>query len=119
MQQIHPRLVCLLSTGPETFGYTLSEAWAAGILAYVTDVGALGERMRREGGGRIAPTEDPVLMAEDICTFLVSENYRKSLHNVQRLRLPTRETMWQAYQRLYDLLLGKACSRLASTVPQQ
>ena len=119
LQQIHPRLVCLLSTGPETFGYTLSEAWAAGILAYVTDVGALGERMRREGCGRIAPTEDPVLMAEDICTFLVSENYRKSLHNVQRLRLPTRETMWQAYQRLYDLLLGKACSRLASTVPQQ
>jgi len=118
LQQIHPRLVCLLSNWPETFGYTLSEAWTAGIPAYVTDVGALGERMRREQCGRIAPTEDPVHMAEDICAFLVSEDYQKALHRIQLLRLPTCRTMWQSYQRLYDSLLEKTFSHLAPTVPQ-
>ena len=118
LQQIHPRLVCLLSNWPETFGYTLSEAWAAGIPAYVTDVGALGERMRREQCGRLAPTEDPVHMAEDICAFLVSEDYQKALHRIQLLRLPTCRTMWQSYQRLYDSLLEKTFSHLAPTVPQ-
>ena len=40
---------------PESFSYTLSEAWAAGIPAIVPQDGALGERVGRHGGGFVLP----------------------------------------------------------------
>jgi glycosyltransferase involved in cell wall biosynthesis len=36
---------------PESFSYTLSEVWAAGLPVIVPDAGALGERVTRLGGG--------------------------------------------------------------------
>jgi glycosyltransferase involved in cell wall biosynthesis len=36
---------------PESFSYTLSEVWAAGLPVIVPDDGALGERVARHGGG--------------------------------------------------------------------
>ena len=41
---------------PESFSYTLSEAWQAGLPVIVPDEGALGERVARDGGGwRLPP----------------------------------------------------------------
>jgi glycosyltransferase involved in cell wall biosynthesis len=41
---------------PESFSYTLSEVWAAGIPVAVPDEGALGERVAKQGGGwRLPP----------------------------------------------------------------
>jgi glycosyltransferase involved in cell wall biosynthesis len=40
---------------PESFSYTLSEAWSAGVPVIVPDQGALGERVEREGGGWLLP----------------------------------------------------------------
>jgi O-antigen biosynthesis protein len=45
------RLVAYPSAGPETFSFTLSEAWAAGIPAVVPPIGALAERVAATGGG--------------------------------------------------------------------
>ncbi len=36
---------------PESFSYTLSEVWSAGIPVIVPDQGALGDRVERDGGG--------------------------------------------------------------------
>jgi hypothetical protein len=47
------RLVAYPSAGPETFSFTLSEAWAAGLPAVVPPIGALAERVRATGGGWI------------------------------------------------------------------
>lgn len=41
----------LLSPWPETFAYTLSESWAAGVPAIVRDLGAPAERVRASGAG--------------------------------------------------------------------
>ena len=40
---------------PESFSYTLSEVWSAGVPVVVPDQGALGERVDREGGGWLLP----------------------------------------------------------------
>lgn len=41
---------------PESFSYTLSEAWTAGLPVVVPDEGALGERVAKSGGGwRLPP----------------------------------------------------------------
>jgi GT2 family glycosyltransferase/glycosyltransferase involved in cell wall biosynthesis len=44
-------LVLFPSMGPETFSYTLSEAWAAGLPVLVPPIGALAERVRADGAG--------------------------------------------------------------------
>ncbi|MBM4244416.1 MAG: glycosyltransferase, partial [Deltaproteobacteria bacterium] len=40
-----------LSPSAETFSYTLSESWAAGVPAIVRDLGAPADRVRRSGAG--------------------------------------------------------------------
>jgi len=66
----------LLSPWDETFCYTLSESWAAGVPAIVSDRGALAERTRATGAGAVATdpeqaaallrraAADPSLLAE-------------------------------------------------------
>lgn len=44
-----------LSNWPETYSYTLSEAWRAGLVPVVTNLGALAERVAASGGGVILP----------------------------------------------------------------
>ena len=45
------RLAVYPSAGPETFSYTLSETWAAGLPALVPPFGALAERVAATGAG--------------------------------------------------------------------
>jgi GT2 family glycosyltransferase len=44
-----------LSVWPETFSYTLSEAWRAGLRPLALDIGAQAERIRERGDGRLIP----------------------------------------------------------------
>ncbi|HEY2325366.1 MAG TPA: glycosyltransferase [Thermoanaerobaculia bacterium] len=50
-------LVLVPSIVPEAFCLTISEAWAAGAAVGAFDIGAQGERIRRQGGGWVAPLE--------------------------------------------------------------
>ncbi|MCW2240795.1 glycosyltransferase [Azospirillum canadense] len=54
-QQAH--LAFLPSISPETWCYALSTAWRAGLEVAAFDLGALGERIRRAGGGHLLPSE--------------------------------------------------------------
>jgi glycosyltransferase involved in cell wall biosynthesis len=49
------RLALFPNAVPESFSYTLSDVWAAGVPALVAPDGALGERVRRHGGGWLLP----------------------------------------------------------------
>jgi glycosyltransferase involved in cell wall biosynthesis len=51
-------LALLLSIVPESYGFTLSECRAAGVPVLAFDLGALGERVRVEGGGTLVPLAD-------------------------------------------------------------
>jgi glycosyltransferase involved in cell wall biosynthesis len=50
-QRIAPHFGAVLSIWPETFCHTLTEMWAAGLPVVAFDLGAVGERIRRHGGG--------------------------------------------------------------------
>jgi len=50
-------LVVLPSIWPETYSLVLSEAWLAGAAVAAFDLGAPAERIRRHGGGWLAPLE--------------------------------------------------------------
>lgn len=54
-----------LSVWPETYSYTLSEAWRAGLFPLVLDIGAQAERVRASGIGRVIPLgTDPKVIAQ-------------------------------------------------------
>ena len=66
-------LVLYPSAGPETFSYTLSEAWAAGRPALVPPIGALAERVRDSGAGWVltdAEWRDEAAMLERLLALL-------------------------------------------------
>ena len=48
-------LAAFFSPWPETFGYTLSEAWRAGLYPVAFDLGAQAERIRATGYGSVIP----------------------------------------------------------------
>ncbi len=50
-----PLLVFLPSIWPETWSYTLSHAWAAGLTVVAFDIGAMAERIRARGHGFLLP----------------------------------------------------------------
>jgi GT2 family glycosyltransferase/glycosyltransferase involved in cell wall biosynthesis len=58
LEHYRVRLVVYPSAGPETFSFTLSEAWAAGRPAVVPPIGALAERVAATGGGWVLSQDE-------------------------------------------------------------
>jgi hypothetical protein len=58
LQHYRARLVLFPSAGPETFSYTLSEAWRAGMPALVPPIGALAERVSASGAGWVLTDDE-------------------------------------------------------------
>ena len=70
----HYRIALVLypSAGPETFSYTLSEAWSAGISVLVPPIGALAERVAGTGAGFVMTDNewhDERAMLERVCAL--------------------------------------------------
>ena len=56
---IAPSFSLLTPICEETYSFTLSESWAAGIPVFASDRGALKERIERHGGGWLLDPDDP------------------------------------------------------------
>jgi hypothetical protein len=54
---IAPDIGAVLSRWPETHSHTLTELWAAGLPVLGIDLGAVGERLRAQGGGWLVPPD--------------------------------------------------------------
>ena len=52
----------VLSIWPETYCHTLTELWAAGLPVFALDLGAVGERIRAQGGGWLFETREPAAL---------------------------------------------------------
>ena len=55
VKEIGPSVGMILSIWPETHCHTLTELWACGLPVFALDFGAVGERIRRHGGGWLLP----------------------------------------------------------------
>ena len=123
-------LICILSVWPETFCYTLSEALAEGIPVIATDVGALGERVRKMDCGWTVSLE----RAGEEALWLIegirrnTEEYQKKADNTAGLNLKSTAEMVAEYREFYaaalprargimpeekNLLLHNACNRIS------
>ena len=96
-------LFCILPIWPETFCYTLSEAILAGVPALVTDIGAVGERVKDMECGWTVPYQakcDEAL--ERIQTIRRDHNdYKKKWQNVNYIKLKTCKEMCSEYISIY------------------
>jgi GT2 family glycosyltransferase/glycosyltransferase involved in cell wall biosynthesis len=108
IDEINPRLVVLLSPWGETFCYTLTEAWACGVPVVAADVGALGERVRAEGGGWVVNPHDPESVYETILQAgRDSETYREATAAAHAHRPRSVAEMADDYDDLYRETLAE------------
>ena len=101
------RLVLFPSLGPETFAFTLSEAWLAGRAVLVPPIGALAERVRQAQAGWLmsdAEWRDDARLLERI-EALLAPAHADALAGATRcaaaLALPSVEAMAAATTELY------------------
>lgn len=96
-------LVCIFSIWPETYSYTLSEALMARVPLIVTDIGALGERVRKYKCGWTVKLGQEVEGTRDIINNIIDDKevYLSTKETVKQLRLPTKQEMASIYNELY------------------
>jgi O-antigen biosynthesis protein len=103
-------LVAYPSAGPETFSFTLSEAWAAGRPAIVPPIGALADRVGETGAGWVLSDNEwssDELMLDRIVAVLDSSRAKEFSEAATRARSavqPTIEAMTAATVAIYRAL---------------
>jgi len=112
-----------LPNWPETFSYTLSEAWLAGLFVFASDQGAIAERIAATGAGVVLSSDDPAERARLIAETVASPAEMARLAAAARRagrNHPTVGAMSAAYDRLYRRLAaehGKQAPATSSTLP--
>jgi GT2 family glycosyltransferase/glycosyltransferase involved in cell wall biosynthesis len=104
--RIAPAFAGCFSITPETYSHALTEAWAMGVPVLATDLGALGERIRAHGGGRLVPIGDPAEAVRRI--YAVADEPERYLRLREQASLrgcATVADMTDAYAALYRRVL--------------
>jgi O-antigen biosynthesis protein len=111
----HIQLAVFPSVWPETFCYTLSECWTAGIPPIVSNLGALKERVAKTGCGWAV--EPDALSFRDEINKILSNNsqYMCIIKNIELVKLKSLGEMAQEYINLYtNTLKGRSLGEIYS-----
>jgi GT2 family glycosyltransferase len=99
-------LVMILPIWPETFCYTLSEAWSAGIPCIVSKLGALEERVGKEGGGWLIDVDNIEEITNLVARILeLPEEYYHKKEEVLKMEIKSIKKNADEYKELYNSLL--------------
>lgn len=102
--KINPSYSLILSTCPETYSYTLTESWMAGIPVIVSDIGALKERVSKTKCGWLVDYENPKQIYEFIININQKE-YSDKVNNLKTVSFKDTAQMSNEYISLYDKIL--------------
>ncbi|SET21786.1 Glycosyltransferase, GT2 family [Natronincola peptidivorans] len=102
-------LVCNLAIWPETYSYTLTEAWQAQIPVLATDVGAIGDRIRTTNGGWLVAlnTKEQDILEKIYSIKSDSKEYNEKLKCVTNIKFPSKDSMSKIYTKEYESLIIK------------
>jgi len=112
-------LTLLPALWPETFSYTLSESWIAGIPVIVSDLGAPRDRVLNARGGWVASPDAESFKRRIDHVIASPEEYIDVQENIQKIEMPTLEESRDAYLRAYGELNLDSSSRGAASVSQE
>lgn len=102
IQRDNVNLVVFPAIWPETFSFTLSEAWACEVPVLVSNIGALRERVENTGGGWIANVSDIRSFELKILEIMGSkEDYKRKKDAVKDIKLKSLNRMITEYKEIY------------------
>ena|GEM_PF-26475 len=104
LKQFQIDLVCILSQVPETFCYTLSEAWLCNIPVIASDIGAVGERIKKSGAGFLIPVS---AKADEVMNLIYAIRNDKALYEEAKSKILSSiarpvSSMVDSYKELYN-----------------
>lgn len=102
VERIRPAFIGIFSVWAETYNHVLTEAWAAGVPALVTDIGSPAERVRAHGGGFVVPVDDPAAALDAVLAAADDrERYLEEAAHANVRGISTVEQMTERYADLY------------------
>ena len=107
VKAIAPHFAGIFSVCSETYCFTLSEAWAVGLPALVTDVGAPADRVRAHGGGWVLSLEPTQAYVEILEIASDKERYRLEQEQANLTGVLTTVQAAQEYDSLYKRALSQ------------
>lgn len=109
IQRENINLAVFPSICPETFSFTLSEAWACEVPALVSNIGALKERVERTGGGWTADVSDVRSFETKILEIMGSkEDYQRKKDAVKDIKLMSLNRVMTEYKELYKKCISQS-----------
>lgn len=104
LQKNNIQLICLFSTWPETYSYTMTESIACGIPVLSFDLGAIEERIHKYGLGwtinRNATIDQIINKLFEISND--SKKYKKVINNINKYQMKTTKEMSIEYIKIYS-----------------
>ena len=109
-------LVCIFATWPETYSYTLTECYMARIPVFTFNIGAVGDRVKKDGlGWTIDLNADTSKILEKMQEISRNkEEYQKIKANFDKYKFKTIEEMQKYYEELYNKIEVKEENRIAN-----
>ena len=98
--KINPSFIAILSTCPETFSHTLTESWATGVPVIATNLGALGERINKTGGGWLVNYKNPKEIYNKILS-IDKKDYLEKEENISKINFKSLKQMTDEYNKIY------------------
>lgn len=113
------KLVCIFSTIPETYSYTLTETFMAKIPVISFDIGAVAERIKKDNLGWVI---DLNLKTNDIYREIDKILNNKELleqkkNNFQKYNIKTTNQMQNEYEKIYKEHIKNEKTEIVNTYP--
>jgi glycosyltransferase involved in cell wall biosynthesis len=108
LAEIGPSFALVAPIWPETYSHALSEAWMAGVPVVASDIGAVGERVRRHGGGWLADPHLPEAWREIMLAAARDPaSWRAKVDEIAAMPARGVEDMARDYVEVYRTVLGQ------------
>lgn len=98
-------LICSCSIWAETYSYTLTEEIASGVPVLSFDIGAVGDRIKKNNIGWVIPISSTIdEISNKIDTILENKDeYEKIIENISKYHIKTLYEMGNDYKKIYDI----------------
>ena len=110
-REIAPSFAAVLSIWAETYSHTLTEAWSVGLPVLGSNLGAVGERIAKHGGGWTVDVTDAESVLAQIKEIIADRSgYQEKVEATLRIPIQKIEDMADGYRVLYKRLLAPSSS---------
>ena len=106
IEQIKPSFIGIFTLTGESYCYSLSEAWSFGIPVLVSKLGALKERVLKNGGGWFIDVNNIQKSYNEILRIIKHpDEYESKLEEIENISLISTESMSNNYVEIYNKLI--------------